>query len=167
MPNNPDNDWTLDTNVLIRANSSRCQARILMEEISRKRAFFCWSSAVAQEYIARGAINLRQGMPPVPVLGLGNPKWVDLWLSKVSMSSLIKTPRVSRLTGGEKEHLIRENVRDFADYRFMELARSSSSKRLVTQEEDYNRGSIKAIQRILEVRCLDYDCALNECKGIE
>ena len=55
----PTNDWTLDTNAIIRANGGSSVPRGLVESIG-KRAFLCWSSAVAQEYQVRGAMNLRQ-----------------------------------------------------------------------------------------------------------
>ena len=156
------NDWTLDTNVIINANSGRGVTRELVECIG-KNGYLCWSKAIAQEYLSRGATNLKQGCPPVPVAVTGSDvKWFDFWLAVPGRH--ISVPTLRRLSGAEKSSLIGIPFRDTGDYRFLELARSSRSRRLVTQEKDYNDRAIRGIKRVLDVRCLNYDEALFECQ---
>ncbi|PID85295.1 MAG: hypothetical protein CSB13_08735, partial [Chloroflexi bacterium] len=68
-----------------------------------------------------------------------------------------------KLTGAEKDKLAKRQFRDADDHRFLELARSSASKRLVSEEAHYNKGTIPAIKRILGVICLGYQSAYEEC----
>ncbi len=181
------NDWTLDTNVLIVANgplaprnthapatksaqrpsapppaSRRSVTRELLSCIEAGGVLM-WSAAVAQEYQARGAINLKQGVPPVPVTGQTNATYVDFWLAR--LGSRIRTAAgPHRLSGAEKDALHGAQFHDPGDHRFLELARASRSKRLVTEEGHYNATTIPAIKRILGVRCLQYLPALSECR---
>lgn len=160
---NQENDWTLDTNVIIRANQF-VKVPIQLIECIERNGYLCWSSAIAQEYQSRGAINLSQGYPPVPVRNLKSPTWFDLWLTKPGITSRISKPKMIKLTGAEKDKLRQGHFQDSGDFPFLELARSSRSHRLVTQEEDYNSQSIANIRRILGVRCLNYETALQECQ---
>jgi predicted nucleic acid-binding protein len=164
MPATPDqsNDWTLDTNVLIRANGGPGTPRSLVERIGR-HAWLCWSTAVAQEYQARGAVNLRNGCPPVPVANGRNATWFDAWLTRIDKN--ISVPHIQRLSGSEQDELIGIPFRDRGDFPFLELARSSHSHRLVTQEEDYDKRAMRGIRRIINVHCLDYATALDECQA--
>jgi hypothetical protein len=192
VPHNPNlqNDWTLDTNVLITANgrksssqsstvipqpenqilqipqTNRQIARALLNCI-RDRGRFCWSAATVQEYIARGALHLgTPGPPPVPVQNQQSMTWFDLWLTQPAAQNCIYYPKIQALTGGEKAKLGKAKFRDHADFAFLELARSSRSKRLVTRESHYNNQTIKAIKRILHVICLEYQSALEECDQV-
>lgn len=174
------NDWTLDTNVLIIANGVKSQAHVVQSVVSMKskRQFardlfncigkggrLCWHSSVAQEYISRGAINLRtSGPPPIPVQNQQNMTWVAGWLTQLSVQPRIYSPKLKKLTGSEKDKLARKQFRDSDDHCFLELARSSSSKWLATEESHYNRQTIPAIKRILGVICLDYQSAKDECR---
>jgi len=181
------NDWTLDTNVLINANGPRplgrarqevraaapqagapigtCQtARALLKCIGRC-GYWNWSVAVAQEYINRGAINLRSCPPPIPVVNQSNHTFCDAWLADLGHQQRIIYHRsVRRLTGAEEDDLRRAQFRDRGDHPFLELARSSESKCLVTQEADYNANTIRSIRRILAVTCYDYAMALRDCQ---
>lgn len=162
MPVDPQNDWTLDTNVLIRANQAPNPARALMECIGSK-AVLCWDSSVAQEYQARGAIHLRIGAPPVIASGKVQLSWVDLWISRMGALNHIHCLRPERLSGAEQDHLASGGVRDRGDYPFIELARASDSKRLVSQEEDYASSAVRVIFRVTGVRCMDYASANEAC----
>lgn len=156
------NDWTLDVNVIINANIGKGEvARQLIECVSQN-AWLCWSSAVAQAYQIRGAVNLREGCPPVPVKGVEGP-WFQSWLARLDLH--ISTPTIQKLTGSEEESLRRIPFRDEDDFRFLELARSSHSHRLVTQEEDFSPTAIAGIKKVLDVRCLDYGNALKDCQA--
>ena len=190
MMRDANNDWTLDTNVLITANGSRAsrrtrrqspqsrdsraqrrtrkqQARELFNCIARS-GVWNWSSAIVQEYIARGAVNIQSFDPPapVPVQNRESAIWMDFWLSTIQNRMCIRTfkpSEIQRLTGSEKDRLHSSQFRDRADHRFLELARSGNSRRLVTEEEDYSPQTIRAIRRILGVGCLDYQTALDQC----
>ncbi len=166
------NDWTLDTNVLIVANGIKSRsgakkdARALFNCIG-KNGRLCWNSKIVQEYISRGAVHLTQsGPPPIPVQSQQNMTWVDLWFTQPFVLSRIYQPNLKKLSGSEKEKLARKQFRDLDDHRFLELARSSFSGRLVTQEKHYNKKTIPAIKRILGVVCLDYSSARYECDGV-
>ncbi len=167
------NDWTLDTNVLIVANGvkSRSRDKRVARELFNcigNNGWLCWNSKIVQEYISRGAIHLVESGPP-PTLPVQenqqNMTWVDLWLTRPGVLSRIYQPKLKKLSGSEKEKLARKQFRDSDDHRFMALARSSVSKRLVTQEKHYNKKTIPVIKRVLGVVCLDYVSARNECKG--
>ena len=177
------NDWTLDTNVLITANgpmtatnlvmpqssarapSRRQQARALLKCIG-ECGYLMWSNAVAQGYQARGAINLRSGNPPVPVAGQSRRTYCDEWLALLQGQGRIRVPeQLVRLTGAEQDKLKRAQFRDREDCKFLELARSSDSMRLVTEEAHFNRTTIKAIKRIVGVVCLDYGSAVSQCES--
>lgn len=169
------NDWTLDTNLLINANGPALntpQKATGTRQIARKlltcmveKGFICWSVAVSQEYQSRGVIQLRQGNPPIPVQNNANPTWIEAWLSSIQTQHRIYFPKVRKLTGAEEEDLRRNQFKDQADFVFLELARSSSRKRLVTQESHYNSRTVSAIHRILAVVCQDYDDALEVCSN--
>jgi len=187
----PQNDWALDTNVLIVANGSTAsqqtrgqrQNQLTQRRLSRRqttRALFkCiaksgvwnWSVGVAREYQVRGAISLQSKGPPptpVPVQNRENATWVDHWMSSIENQRrmrLLSSREIQRLTGNEKGKLHSAQFRDPGDYSFLELARSSKSGRLVTKEADYNSRTIPAIRSILDVYCLDYQTALAECKS--
>jgi hypothetical protein len=179
------NDWTLDTNVLIVANgplrAGRQPAPLqdrqpAIGQVSRKqiarnllicvasKGMVMWSNAVASEYQARGAITLSRTNPPVPVSGNARRTYCGEWLARPGLRFKMPNP-LNKLSGAEKEDLHRAQFHDQADHRFLELARSSDSKRLVTEEQHYNRGTIRAIKRILNVKCLDYDTALDKCQA--
>jgi hypothetical protein len=178
-PDEEKNDWTLDTNVLIVANGVRSQAHVAQPVVSVRskrqaaRDLFhcigrggrlCWNSSIVQEYVSRGAISLKtSGPPPIPVQNQGSMTWVDAWLAQLSVQHRFYSPKLARLTGSEKDKLARKQFRDSDDHRFLELARSSASKRLATEESHYNRTTIPAIKRILGVICLDYQSARAEC----
>ena len=183
-PINQSNDWTLDTNVLIVANGSLAAGRQqapapdrphavghTRKQIARNlltciaaRGIVMWSNAVASEYQARGAISLSRTNPPVPVSGGVRRTYCDEWLGQPGLRIMVPNPLI-KLSGAEKEDLHRAQFNDQADHRFLELARSSNSRRLVTEEQHYNRRTIPAIKRILGVKCLDYDTALDKCNA--
>lgn len=174
-------DWTLDTNVLVVANGRksselpftgqpttpppRSQVQVTRELLNciSRTGCLCWSTKVAQEYIARGVLSLRQSRPPVPVQNQQSMTWVDHWLARPEMQRRLYYPKITPLTGSEQDNLRKRQFRDMADYRFLELARSSSSRRLVTQEAHYNTTTKSAIKYILDVVCLDYQTAVEEC----
>jgi predicted nucleic acid-binding protein len=155
------NDWTLDVNVIINANIGGGGTARRVVQGATQNGWMCWSSSVAQAYQIRGAVNLLQGCPPVPVDGK-EVSWFQAWLTRPDLH--ISTPKIQKLTGSEKEALVRIPFQDEDDLRFLELARSSHSHRLVTEEEDFNKHAVQGIRRILDVRCFDYAAALDECQ---
>lgn len=160
---NTENDWTLDTNVIINANSGDpCVLELL--DVIGKCGMVCWNKSIVQEYIARGAIHLLQAIPPIIASGRINQTVMDAWLSRPNSQANIKPIKPNRFSTIEVERLEKGGFRDPDDHWFIETARASMSKRLVTQERHYNEITIPHIHALFSVRCMEYQPALDECK---
>ena len=147
----PKNDWTLDVNAVISANRGRSAGELAVRSLLlciAEKGYLCWSAAIASAYSARGAVAFYQANPPppVPVRNVRNPQWFENWLIRPEVPSRIYSPRLQRITGAEEDELRQAQFRDNDDFPFLELARSSQSKRLVTREEDFNRRARQGIR---------------------
>jgi predicted nucleic acid-binding protein len=148
-------DWTLDTWVLVTANGQGKEeppalARQLLECV-KEHGYLVLSTPALQEYISTGAAS------PRTVAGQ--------WLASLQTLGRVIPLKPERLTPSDVQRLQRiGRFRDPSDLKFIELARASERKRLVTEDAHYNAATDRLLRSRFHVRRLDLATGVDECK---